>query len=117
MIVPGPGDAYGIGGSDEPPRPAAAEAVAAACAASAFAPGRGNKTDSSDGIHDVAFPERNSAPVRSITVAPDRCAACQLLSASSGEPVKKAICESSKLFSSSARMNAGSPPASVSVPA
>src|SRR5580693_5009690 len=83
----------------------------------AFRPGRGSSTVSSGGIQEVDSPLAASAPLRSITVAPDRCAAGQLRAASCCDPVKNTKRASSKLSSESARMNVGSPPASVSRPA
>ena len=83
----------------------------------ALRPGRGSSTVCSRGIHDVDSPLAASAPLRSITVAPERCAAGQLRTASCCEPAKNTKRASSKLSSESARMKVGSPPASVSVPA
>src|SRR5580700_2923866 len=83
----------------------------------ALSPGRGSNAVASAGIQDVDSPLAASAPLRSITTAPERCAAGQFRAASCCEPVKNTKRASSKLSSSSARMNVGSPPASVSVPA
>src|SRR5712672_2782780 len=57
------------------------------------------------------------APERSITVAPDSRAAERLRSVNAAEPVKKMSLARSKVPSSTGWMTAGSPPASVSVPA
>src|SRR5580698_2785123 len=110
MITPEPGDEYAT--AFRAPAPPFVAVIFAA-----LSPGRGNSTVSSSGIQDVDSPLAASAPLRSITVAPERCAAGQFCTASCCEPAKNTKRASSKLSSSSARMNVGSPPASVSVPA
>src|ERR1700685_618936 len=80
----------------------------------------GGKYSPSDGISGTALaecPGAAKAPVRSITVAPVRCATLQLCSASWAVPAKNAKRAPSKLSSLSARINVGSPAASVNVPA
>src|SRR5271156_1802802 len=109
MITPEPGEEYAT--DFRVPAPPLAEAFAA------FRPGRGNSTVSSSGIQEVDSPLVASAPLRSITVAPELCATGQLRTASCCEPAKNTKRASSKLSSESARIKVGSPPASVSVPA
>ena len=106
MITPEPGEEY-----------ATDFRVPAAVGFAALNPGRGSSDVANAGIHDVDSPLAANAPVRSITVAPERCATGQFRTTSCCEPAKNTKRASSKLSSESARMNVGSPPASVSVPA
>src|ERR1700751_4781807 len=80
-------------------------------------PGFGGIRAVSEGIQEVAFPAAARTPVRSMTVAPAACAACQFRSMSRVLPAKNAKRTLSKLSASSSRMKEGSPPASVRVPA
>src|SRR5580692_6660011 len=74
-------------------------------------------TASSVGIHGLALASAPRPPLRSITKAPARRASSAWRLENSGDPVKKANRTRSKLPSVTVSMTAGSPPASVSVPA